>query len=239
MGRLKRIRAHPRAGRVFLTAVLALLLGCDNFDPTSLMPSDSSSTAAGRAADFVIEAATQGSERVSDAVRPSRSGDPDMQSIGPGGSQRIYYQFVDDRGRVQFVERLGDVPEAWRDRVGYVEMSQPPPLTPLEARRSWKLSAGRTAEILLASAGPNSRRRQSADVVLYSADWCGYCTKARAHLDRSGVDYEIRDVDIESVAQELREKTGRGGVPVLDFSGEILRGYSSEQYDRAIRSIQG
>lgn len=218
--------------------MLALLLGCDNFDPSSLMPRNTGSTTGARAAELVVEAATQGSQLVADAARPARSDDPEMQSIGPGESQRIYYQFVDDRGRVQFVERLGDVPEAWRDRVGYVEMSQPPPLTPLEARRSWKLSAGRTAEILLASAAPSSRSRQDVDVVLYSAEWCGYCTKARAHLDRSGVDYELRDVDINSVAQELREKTGRGGVPVLDFSGEILRGYSSDQYDRAIRSIQ-
>jgi len=239
MGRAQRIRVNRTAGRIFLTAMLALVVGCERFDPSSLMPSTSSSAAGTRATDLIIEAAKQGSERVADALRPTRPSDPEMQSVGPGDSQRIYYQFVDDRGRVQFVERLGDVPETWRERVGYVEMSQPPPLTPLEARRSWKLSADQTAEILLASAAPNSRNRQNPDVVLYSAEWCGYCTKARAHLDRSGVDYEIRDVDIHAVAQELREKTGRGGVPVLDFSGEILRGYSSEQYDRAIRSVQG
>jgi glutaredoxin len=79
----------------------------------------------------------------------------------------------------------------------------------------------------------------SSDVILYSADWCGYCTKARRHLDGAGVAYELRDVDIPAVATELREKTGRGGVPVLDFDGEILRGYSPSHYDRIIRSIQG
>ena len=51
--------------------------------------------------------------------------------------------------------------------------------------------------------------------------------------------YELRDVDIPAVAQELREKTGRGGVPVLDFSGEVLRGYSADHYDRIIDQIQG
>ena len=120
-------------------------------------------------------------------------------------------------------------------------MSQPPPLTPIEARRSWQLSAERTTEILLASATPTIAvgGRQTSGVVLYSADWCGYCTKAKQHLDRNGVDYEVRDVDDEAIAQELREKTGRGGIPVLDFAGEILRGYSPDQYDRAIESIRG
>jgi glutaredoxin len=165
-----------------------------------------------------------------------------MKSIGPDSSMRIYYQFVDNRGRVQFVERLTDVPAEWRDRVGFVEMNQPPPLSPQEARRTWRVSADRTAEILLASARSTGFRgsggRQDVDVVLYSATWCGWCTKARAHLDREGIQYELRDVDNDAVGQELRDKTGRGGVPVLDFSGEILRGYSPAQYDRAIETIR-
>jgi hypothetical protein len=36
--------------------------------------------------------------------------DPDMESVGPEGATRIYYQFVDSSGRVQFVERITDVP---------------------------------------------------------------------------------------------------------------------------------
>jgi glutaredoxin len=168
-----------------------------------------------------------------------------MDSIGPDSSMRVYYQFTDDRGSVQFVERLSDVPEAWRSRVGYVEMNQPPPLTPEAARRSWKVSASRAAEIALARQTPRGSGRRMDDfqsggeVVLYSATWCGYCTKARAHLDGAGIDYQIRDVDNGSIARELKEKTGRGGVPVLDFGGEILRGYSRQQYDQAVRSIKG
>ncbi len=135
------------------------------------------------------------------------------------------------------------MPKAWQDQVGYVEMSQPPPLTPEEARKTWRVSSDRAAEIKLAAAalayGLGDVRTQREDVILYSATWCGYCTKARAHLDSAGIRYELRDVDIDAIGRELREKTGRGGVPVLDFSGEILRGYSSDQYDRAIRSIRG
>lgn len=218
-------------------ASIVVMLGCDRFDPSVLMPATSEENSSAPAE----KSGTSRAIATADGNVDASPRDPEMQSIGPDGSQRIYYQFVDDRGRVQFVERLSDVPEAWRNRVGYVEMSQPPPLTPLEARRTWKLSPNRTAEILLAksNAAPTARRGQTSDVVLYSASWCGYCTKARAHLDRSGIDYEVRNVDNAEVAQELRDKTGRGGIPVLDFSGEILRGYSPQQYDNAIRAIQG
>lgn len=209
---------------------LGLLLlgapGCDGLDPS-----------------LVVSATANSGETRKMAIKATDSRSPDMESIGPEGAQRIYYQFIDDRGRVQFVERLSDVPAAWREQVGYVEMSQPPPLTPQEARKTWRISSNRATEILLASASTASRtgdvRRQREDVILYFATWCGYCTKARAHLDAAGVQYELRDVDNDAVGRELREKTGRGGIPVLDFSGEILRGYSSGAYDKAIRTIRG
>ena len=38
-------------------------------------------------------------------------------SLGPEHvSKRLFYQFVDGKGRVRFVERLADVPEQWRAR---------------------------------------------------------------------------------------------------------------------------
>ena len=245
MRAMRPTRRFGASGWLLLAVLSSGLLACDGFDPSALLPKKPNAAAANGRADARAEQTRDAAVEVEEpgqAGRDAGNRDPDMESIGPDASMRIYYQFVDNRGRVQFVERLSDVPAAWRDRVGFVEMNRPPPLTPLEARRTWQLSPDRTAEILLASARSTglsgSGGRQDVDVVLYSAVWCGWCTKARAHLDREGIRYEIRDVDIEAVSQELREKTGRGGVPVLDFSGEILRGYSPTQYDRAIETIR-
>lgn len=211
---------------LILLAMASSIVGCDQIDASKTLVESALS-----------EMSTLPSSQASTA------GDPDMESIGPDGALRIYYQFVDDSGQVQFVERISDVPVAWREQVGYVEMSQPPPLTPLAARRSWQVSSVRTAQILAANAaatpaaGP--RRSQREEVILYYATWCGYCKQAKSHLDAAGVEYDLRNVDNDSVKSELREKTGRTGIPVLDFSGEILRGYSSDQYDKAIRTLRG
>ncbi len=206
---------------------LILLSGCDGLDLKSVL----------------TPSARAGPEVERDLTTVARR-DPSMESIGPEAAKRIYYQFIDDRGQVQFVERLSDVPAAWREQVGFVEMSQPPPLTPIDARKTWQVSANRANQIRLAAAArvtPDMpvARRPNDDVVLYFAKWCGYCKLAKAHLDRERVDYDLRDVDNDAVSRELREKTGRGGIPVLDFGGEILRGYSEGQYDEAIRTIQG
>lgn len=225
--RAAKTRHHAaRSLVVTLLAAAVLVAACDRIEVR-------------RGADAPDATGTDAPGEVARTERPAETA-PDMQSIGPEGAMRVYYQFIDDRGQVRFVERLTDVPSAWRDQVGYVEMDQAPPLTPEEARRSWKVSEERATEILAAArAAESAGGGASSDVILYSADWCGYCTKARRHLDGAGVAYELRDVDIPAVATELREKTGRGGVPVLDFDGEILRGYSPSHYDRIIRSIQG
>ena len=38
-------------------------------------------------------------------------------------------------------------------------------------------------------------------VVMYAADWCGYCARARRLLDAKGVQYEEIDVDLVPGAQ--------------------------------------
>jgi glutaredoxin len=169
----------------------------------------------------------------------AQTGERSMDSVAPENAIRVYYQFIDDRGVVRFVERLTDVPSAWRDRVGYIEMSTPPPLTPAEARKSWKADpdAVHRKSIELASLGNARNPNHGPSLILYSADWCGYCQQAKRHLDGAGFSYDERNVDIPAVAQELREKTGRGGVPVLDADGEVLRGYRKDQYDRFLRDL--
>jgi glutaredoxin len=153
-----------------------------------------------------------------------RPADSDLTSVGPEGQTRIYYQFTDDQHRVRFVERMEDVPPAWRDRVGFVELVSPPPLTPADARRAARADPG-----AVATAGGRS-------VLLYYADWCGYCRRAKQHLNDRGVAYELRDVDVPAAKAELVARTGGKGVPVLDVDGRILRGYSSGSYDDFLRS---
>ncbi|HIF94152.1 MAG: glutaredoxin family protein [Myxococcales bacterium] len=216
---------RPTAFAAVLTLLILMISGCDQIEASQIL------SRAG-----LVETVNDPSEADLAMI------DPDMQSVGPDGAMRIYYQFVDRSGRVQFVERITDVPVAWRAQVGFVEMNQPPPLTPLAARRSWQVSSTRTAQILAGNAAasptPTGRRTQRQDVILYYASWCGYCKQAKAHLDREGVDYDLRNVDNAEIKNELKQKTGRTGIPVLDFSGEILRGYSADQYSQVIRTIR-
>jgi glutaredoxin len=159
------------------------------------------------------------------------------ESIDGGeAAKRLYYQFVDARGRVVFVERLDDVPAQWRGRVGFVEMDSAPPLSPAMAEqtrdRRYAASAGKLRP------GQRVAARMPSRIVLYSADWCGWCKKAKRHLDDMGINYEIRDIDIPANLDDLVAKTGQKGIPVLDVGGRVVTGFSPNEYDELIRAAR-
>ena len=64
-----------------------------------------------------------------------------------------------------------------------------------------------------------------AKVVMYAADWCGYCARARRLLDGKGVAYEEIDVDVTPGAQaEMRAKSGRTSIPQIFINDQHIGG---------------
>jgi glutaredoxin 3 len=60
----------------------------------------------------------------------------------------------------------------------------------------------------------------SEDIVIYSADHCPYCRRARALLDGKGASYTILDVHREPrLWDEIARRTGRDTVPQI-FIGD-------------------
>jgi glutaredoxin 3 len=60
----------------------------------------------------------------------------------------------------------------------------------------------------------------SAAVVMYSASWCSWCTRARNLLRDKGVAFTEIDVDqVPGSREEMRARSGRTSVPQI-FIGE-------------------
>ena len=64
------------------------------------------------------------------------------------------------------------------------------------------------------------------EIVVYSAKMCGDCQLLKDFMDAHGIRYENRDIrENPAYAEELRERTGKEGVPYVFMNGEWVRGY--------------
>lgn len=72
-------------------------------------------------------------------------------------------------------------------------------------------------------------------IIVYSADWCGFCHEAKRYLSRIGINFEERNVETDpKFMNEAVEKSGQRGIPVIDIDGQIIVGFDRPRIDAAI-----
>jgi len=72
-------------------------------------------------------------------------------------------------------------------------------------------------------------------VKIYSTQSCGFCVRVKQYLTDNSIEFENVDIAVEpDKAQEMVEKSGQMGVPVLDIEGEIIVGFDKEKIDQAL-----
>lgn len=73
------------------------------------------------------------------------------------------------------------------------------------------------------------------DIVVYSADWCGFCHAAKTYLDQKGFAYTERDIEKKSAyAEEVYKKSGQMGIPVILIDDEVIVGFDRPKIDAAL-----
>ena len=77
---------------------------------------------------------------------------------------------------------------------------------------------------------PNQKK-----VLIYSTPTCPYCHQTKDYLKEKKVEYTDYDVAADSAkAQEMIDKSGQMGVPVLDIEGEIIIGFDKVRIDKSL-----
>jgi len=73
------------------------------------------------------------------------------------------------------------------------------------------------------------------NVKIYSTPTCPWCIRTKQFLKENNIPFEDFDVSTnEEAAQEMIEKSGQMGVPVLDIEGEIIVGFDKERIKQAL-----
>lgn len=75
-----------------------------------------------------------------------------------------------------------------------------------------------------------------AKVKVFSTTTCPWCTKAKTYLKEHKIEYEDFDVakDVDA-RNEMMQKSGQMGVPVLDIDGEIVIGFDQEKINQLLK----
>jgi len=73
------------------------------------------------------------------------------------------------------------------------------------------------------------------NVKIYSTPTCPWCVRTKQFLRENNITFEDIDVSTnQAAAQEMVEKSGQMGVPVLDIAGEIIVGFDKERIKVAL-----
>ncbi|MBU1102676.1 glutaredoxin family protein [Patescibacteria group bacterium] len=67
-------------------------------------------------------------------------------------------------------------------------------------------------------------------IKVYSTPTCPYCVTLKKFLKEKGVNFADIDVSAdEKELQEMIDKSGQMGVPVIDINGEIVIGFNRDK----------
>jgi glutaredoxin-like YruB-family protein len=69
-----------------------------------------------------------------------------------------------------------------------------------------------------------------ANVKVYSTPTCPWCTRVKEFLKSNSVEFEDIDVSADrEAAQQMVQKSGQMGVPVVEVDGEIVVGFDENK----------
>jgi len=72
-------------------------------------------------------------------------------------------------------------------------------------------------------------------VIVYSTEWCPWCHKAKDWLKKNNVKYEERDPEKNpAYAEELVQKSGQSGIPVIDIDGNVIVGFNEAEMKKLL-----
>ncbi len=72
-------------------------------------------------------------------------------------------------------------------------------------------------------------------VTLYATESCPFCKKAKDYLTSLKIPFTIIDVSLDQQKlEEMVEKSGQLGVPVIEINNRIIKGFNQKEIDRQL-----
>lgn len=132
-----------------------------------------------------------------------------LSLLGSAGAEGVY-RWVDKDG----VTHFGDRPEAsWAERMNVDPLAK-------------SGSVGASSEALQGDQQPM--------IIMYSAEWCGVCKKAKAYFSKHNVNYSDYDVEKSPRGISFYSKLQHKSVPQFMINGRRVAGFTKSNFDNTL-----
>ncbi len=132
----------------------------------------------------------------------------------------------------------------WTDEDGIVYYSDKKPDDQEVTKLEFPVSTYETVSYGTVSAGIGGDQDTNAKpaavasrkrVVMFSASWCGVCTKAKKYFRRNRIRFTEYDIEKSSKGKRMYKKLGARGVPVILVGKQRMNGFSEAGFERIHR----
>jgi len=126
------------------------------------------------------------------------------------------YKWVDANGRVQFSDRVPEEGSAEQVELG-----------PINTYENVTIESNQETEDSVSKVPKSGKSKK---VVMYSASWCGVCTRARRFLTAKGIPFQELDVEKSQSAKREWKRMNAKGVPVILVGDQRMTGFSEARF---------
>ncbi len=123
----------------------------------------------------------------------------------------------------------------WKDAQGKVHFGDRPPPEATTRKVEIKLNTYESVEVLYSPGSPTTadkHKRGAKRVVMYSAEWCGVCTRAKAYFKKNKIPFQELDIDKSEKARKGFEKLQGRGVPIILVGRKRMNGFSPGRFEK-------
>ena len=123
----------------------------------------------------------------------------------------------------------------WTDAQGHVHYSDDPPPEAKAQQVKVKINSIQGPAVV-STLRNTSAAKAKEKVRIYTAVWCGYCKRAKAHLAAKGVAYDEMDVETSERGRSEFAQLGGRGVPVILVGSQRMDGFDASGLDAMLVS---
>jgi glutaredoxin len=133
------------------------------------------------------------------------------------------YKWVDKDGSIHYTDTPPDNQQQSLEITGRISSYDSPEILPADV-------AGEAATASSRSGADKSAKNKR--VVMYSAEWCGVCKRAKKYFTEKNIAFTEYDIDKNPKAKTDFNKMGGRGVPVILIGNRRMNGFSAGGFEQ-------